>query len=190
MATDADDLVRVHYAAVHGTAGRPIRPHVLDGWAVAFADRGRRAATRRAIERGEELNARGIARRRSFAASDRSSQHPVSFARCTSIRISATRGVGSSRSSSPGGDGLGPGTARAADGRVDQRGTLLRQAWLPSCTLWHPPLGGRDRHADARSLEHVDATEEWFDIGIPGWRDDHELTTAVQAARLRLTGCG
>ena len=54
-ATDADDLVRVHFAAVHGTASAAYPSHVLDCWAVAPDDGQRRAATREAIERGDEL---------------------------------------------------------------------------------------------------------------------------------------
>lgn len=34
---------------------------------------------------------------------------------------------------------------------------------------------------------HVDATEEWLDIGLPGWREqDTELAAAVAAARARV----
>ena len=43
---------------------------------------------------------------------------------------------------------------------------------------------------DARSVEHVDATEEWLDIGMPSWRSDPELLEGVQEARRRLGGCG
>jgi hypothetical protein len=43
---------------------------------------------------------------------------------------------------------------------------------------------------DAQSIEHVDATEEWLDIGIPSWRSDPELAASVQEARRRLGGCG
>jgi cell wall assembly regulator SMI1 len=43
---------------------------------------------------------------------------------------------------------------------------------------------------DAQNTAHVDATEEWLDIGIPMWRNDPELVAGVEAARQRLTGCG
>ncbi|HEV2293195.1 MAG TPA: GNAT family N-acetyltransferase [Tepidisphaeraceae bacterium] len=52
---DADDLVRVHFAAVHGTASTAYPSAVLHSWAVAPDDARRRAATRQAIERGDEL---------------------------------------------------------------------------------------------------------------------------------------
>lgn len=42
----------------------------------------------------------------------------------------------------------------------------------------------------AQSIKHVDATEEWLDIGIPSWRSDSELAASVQEARRRLGGCG
>jgi putative acetyltransferase len=54
-AADADDLVRVHFDAVHRTASASYPSPVLDCWAVAPNDAQRRAATREAIERGEEL---------------------------------------------------------------------------------------------------------------------------------------
>jgi len=40
---------------------------------------------------------------------------------------------------------------------------------------------------DARSLSHVDATEEWLDIGMPRWREDAELVTILCEARRRVT---
>ena len=42
----------------------------------------------------------------------------------------------------------------------------------------------------AQNIEHVGATEEWLDIGIPGWRSDPELMSGVQEARRRLGGRG
>lgn len=36
---------------------------------------------------------------------------------------------------------------------------------------------------DAKEMAHVDATEEWLDVGMPRWRDDPELVEAVRAAR-------
>jgi hypothetical protein len=42
---------------------------------------------------------------------------------------------------------------------------------------------------DARTVGHVDATEEWLDIGMPSWREDSEIVGAVTAARRRVTGC-
>lgn len=54
-ATDAEDVVRVHFAAVHGTASTAYPPDVLHGWAVAPHDARRQAALREAIERAEEL---------------------------------------------------------------------------------------------------------------------------------------
>lgn len=39
---------------------------------------------------------------------------------------------------------------------------------------------------DTREPEHVDATEEWLDIGIPAWREDPELAAAVREARHRV----
>jgi hypothetical protein len=43
---------------------------------------------------------------------------------------------------------------------------------------------------DATNLGHVDATEEWLDIGMPSWREDSEIVEAVTAARSRVTGRG
>lgn len=43
---------------------------------------------------------------------------------------------------------------------------------------------------DAESAAHVDATEEWLDIGMPLWREDSEVVAAVTAARRRVTGHG
>lgn len=43
---------------------------------------------------------------------------------------------------------------------------------------------------DAKTIAHVDATEEWLDIGMPLWREDIELASAVAEARRRVTGCG
>lgn len=40
---------------------------------------------------------------------------------------------------------------------------------------------------DASSLSHVDATEEWLDIGMPRWREDAEVVTILCEARRRLT---
>jgi SMI1 / KNR4 family (SUKH-1) len=40
---------------------------------------------------------------------------------------------------------------------------------------------------DASNLSHVDATEEWLDIGMPRWREDAELVTTLREARRRLT---
>ncbi len=40
---------------------------------------------------------------------------------------------------------------------------------------------------DATELSHLEATEEWLDIGMPKWRDDAELLEVVHAARGRLT---
>jgi hypothetical protein len=40
---------------------------------------------------------------------------------------------------------------------------------------------------DASNLSHVDATEEWLDIGMPRWREDAELVTTLGEARRRLT---
>src|SRR4051794_21826924 len=54
-AMDANDVVRVHFAAVRETASAAYPSHVLDCWAVAPDDGRRRAATREAIERGDEL---------------------------------------------------------------------------------------------------------------------------------------
>ena len=40
---------------------------------------------------------------------------------------------------------------------------------------------------DVSAPSHVDATEEWLDIGMPGWRErDAELAAAVVAARARV----
>ena len=39
---------------------------------------------------------------------------------------------------------------------------------------------------DATTVAHVDATEEWLNIGMPSWRDDSELTVAVSDARRRV----
>src|SRR5262245_10411776 len=36
---------------------------------------------------------------------------------------------------------------------------------------------------DATEVSHVDATEEWLDIGLPGWREDPELLDVVREAR-------
>lgn len=41
---------------------------------------------------------------------------------------------------------------------------------------------------DARNVGHVDATEEWLDIGMPSWREDSEIEGAVSAARGRVRG--
>ncbi len=39
---------------------------------------------------------------------------------------------------------------------------------------------------DATELDHVAATEEWLDIGMPAWRQDSELIEAVAEARKRV----
>jgi hypothetical protein len=39
---------------------------------------------------------------------------------------------------------------------------------------------------DATDLSHVDATEEWLDIGMPDWREDAEMVTTLSEARSRL----
>jgi hypothetical protein len=39
-----------------------------------------------------------------------------------------------------------------------------------------------------KTIEHVEATEEWLDIGLPQWRDDAELSAAVAQARRRVSG--
>ena len=42
---------------------------------------------------------------------------------------------------------------------------------------------------DASEVAHVEASEEWLDIGMPGWRErDEELNAAVLAARKRVGG--
>jgi hypothetical protein len=43
---------------------------------------------------------------------------------------------------------------------------------------------------DATPLGHVDATEEWLDIGMPSWREDTEMVAAVTEARLRVASRG
>jgi hypothetical protein len=43
---------------------------------------------------------------------------------------------------------------------------------------------------DAKSVAHVEATEEWLDIGMPSWREDSELAAAVADARRRVTDGG
>jgi hypothetical protein len=41
---------------------------------------------------------------------------------------------------------------------------------------------------DATELSHVEATEQWLDIGLPGWREQESaLRQAVDEARRRLT---
>ena len=40
---------------------------------------------------------------------------------------------------------------------------------------------------DATGMSHVEATEEWLDIGMPRWREDAELVTILSEARHRLT---
>jgi len=40
---------------------------------------------------------------------------------------------------------------------------------------------------DATDMSHVEATEEWLDIGMPRWREDAELVTILSEARRRLT---
>jgi hypothetical protein len=41
---------------------------------------------------------------------------------------------------------------------------------------------------DAQNTSHIEATEEWLDIGMPRWRDDPELVKAANEARRRVTG--
>jgi hypothetical protein len=40
---------------------------------------------------------------------------------------------------------------------------------------------------DATDLSHIVATEEWFDIGCPNWRNDSALTGAIETARHRIS---
>lgn len=40
--------------------------------------------------------------------------------------------------------------------------------------------------ADVSNLSHVEATEEWLDIGLPEWKKDEGLRNAVEEARRRL----
>lgn len=40
---------------------------------------------------------------------------------------------------------------------------------------------------DVKTEGHVDATEEWLDIGMPKWREDSEMAGAVAEARRRVT---
>jgi hypothetical protein len=35
-------------------------------------------------------------------------------------------------------------------------------------------------------MSHIDAIEEWLDIGIPQWREDAELETILRETRQRL----
>jgi hypothetical protein len=42
---------------------------------------------------------------------------------------------------------------------------------------------------DAKTKDHVDATEEWLDIGMPLWREDIELASVLAEARRRVTDC-
>ena len=39
---------------------------------------------------------------------------------------------------------------------------------------------------DATDLSHITATEEWFDIGYPTWRDDTALIDAIETAKHRI----
>lgn len=39
---------------------------------------------------------------------------------------------------------------------------------------------------DVSELSHVEATEEWLDIRLPGWRQDEGLRNAIEEARRRL----
>jgi hypothetical protein len=43
---------------------------------------------------------------------------------------------------------------------------------------------------DVKTQGHVDATEEWLDIGMPKWREDSEIASAVAEARRRVTDRG
>ncbi|MCE9547334.1 MAG: SMI1/KNR4 family protein [Planctomycetia bacterium] len=43
---------------------------------------------------------------------------------------------------------------------------------------------------NASNSGHVDATEEWLDIGMPSWRDDSEIVAAVTEARRRVVHGG
>ena len=43
---------------------------------------------------------------------------------------------------------------------------------------------------DAKTIAHVDATEEWLYIGMPKWREDAEMVGAVAEARRRIEGRG
>ena len=43
---------------------------------------------------------------------------------------------------------------------------------------------------DVKTERHVDATEEWLDVGMPKWREDSEIAGAVAEARRRVTGRG
>ncbi len=52
---DANDLVRVHFVAIHGTASKAYPADVLFCWVVAPDDEQRCAVTRETIERGDEL---------------------------------------------------------------------------------------------------------------------------------------
>ncbi|MBI1889933.1 MAG: SMI1/KNR4 family protein [Burkholderiales bacterium] len=39
---------------------------------------------------------------------------------------------------------------------------------------------------DASKLSHITATEEWLDIGLPNWRSNSSLISALQVARERI----
>lgn len=39
---------------------------------------------------------------------------------------------------------------------------------------------------DATNMSHIDAIEEWLNIGMPQWREDAELETILREARQRL----
>lgn len=41
---------------------------------------------------------------------------------------------------------------------------------------------------DGSEPAHLDAMEEYLDLGVPAWREDPELREAVQAARARVSG--
>ncbi|HTN75168.1 MAG TPA: SMI1/KNR4 family protein [Pirellulaceae bacterium] len=43
---------------------------------------------------------------------------------------------------------------------------------------------------DAKTTAHIDATEEWLDIGMPRWRQDSEIVGAVADARRRVAASG
>jgi cell wall assembly regulator SMI1 len=43
---------------------------------------------------------------------------------------------------------------------------------------------------NAKTVGHVDATEEWLDIGMPSWREDSEVLAALSEARGRVTSGG
>jgi hypothetical protein len=42
---------------------------------------------------------------------------------------------------------------------------------------------------DASEPSHLQATEEWLDIGMPNWREDAGLVDALSTARRRIESC-